>query len=307
MGFEIYDGRFETYGWHIEQWYKRVEAVREYCAYPTAAEEHGFTRDGLADAEEQIVADREGREKPAPNAASGADEETIYLGEVLLSIAGGRWAWGDREPVVVPDEVLGLPAIAPHRLINYAVQTGSGHEFASVAASWQQQAATYRASHQGWEPVRYGMADAGNNPRLNEWLERRRADFPAWAEAAGGGTRVWDFSIESVDRLQDIFLGLFHTRDEMRENADGPFIADAMWYLGEVQVRHAGASWNWQPEPVGEPGSEDYPFVMTPEEDADEDEYADSFGPDVEVPFSQLASLLTGEPGALLRDKLLSA
>ncbi|MFG2490421.1 hypothetical protein ACGFSD_05000 [Streptomyces caniferus] len=128
--------------------------------------------------------------------------------------------------------------------------------------------------------------DWEDNHRLNAWLAERRAAFPAWAEEAGGGTAAWDFSPESLDRLEDLVRGAFRTYEEASVAKDAPFLVGAAWYFGEVQVRECGAVWRWCPRPADEPGIFDVPMVAGPvpepedgdepdEEDPHEDPYED--------------------------------
>src|SRR6266542_5706953 len=82
----------------------------------------------------------------------------------------------------------------------------------------------------------------GDSPRLNTWRAAQQAAFETWAEETGG---IWDFTPDSVDRLEEAMRGRYFTWDEVSEAEDGPFLSLASWYLGEVQVRTYGAIWQW--------------------------------------------------------------
>ncbi|WP_187369913.1 DUF6333 family protein [Streptomyces boluensis] len=113
--------------------------------------------------------------------------------------------------------------------------------------------------------------DWHDNPRLNTWLAERRAAFPEWAEEAGGGADAWDFSPESLDRLEALVRARFATYEEIKGAVDEPFMLGASWYLGEVQVRHHNARWRLNPEP-DEDATYDEPAVSERPRDEDEEE-----------------------------------
>ncbi|MBT2510817.1 hypothetical protein J7I98_34370 [Streptomyces sp. ISL-98] len=98
-----------------------------------------------------------------------------------------------------------------------------------------------------------------DNPRLNAWLATQQAAFPQWAADHGGG---WDFSPESLGRLEKLIRSRFTTWEEADQARDTVLMSVATWYLGEVQVRHCGASWRCVPdEPDEPPVAGGYPLV----------------------------------------------
>lgn len=95
------------------------------------------------------------------------------------------------------------------------------------------------------------------NPLLTQWLAERQGAFEQWAAEAGGG---WDFTMESVDRLERLIRSLFTSAEEVRAAENSAFVQGACWYLGEVFARAHGME--WQQRPGGD--SEDLPFVIQP-------------------------------------------
>ncbi|MGX7760402.1 hypothetical protein ACWQ06_17320 [Streptomyces angustmyceticus] len=164
--------------------------------------------------------------------------------------------------------------------------------------------------------------DWEDNHRLNTWLAERRETFPAWAGQAGGGTTVWDFSPQSLDRLDDLVRGTFRSYDEIWAEQDSPFLVGAAWYFGEVQVRQCGAVWRWCPRPPTERLPGDFPTVAGPaphtkNDDSDDekesaDDLCEDYGPDeddddpVHVcdPLSELRALFVRDPDERLRHAL---
>ncbi|MDG4859654.1 hypothetical protein P8605_16095 [Streptomyces sp. T-3] len=155
--------------------------------------------------------------------------------------------------------------------------------------------------------------DPYDNPRLHTWLAERRAAFDDWVALAGGTAADWDFSPESLDRLEALVRARFTTYEEIKEALDEPFMAGAAWYLGEVQVIQRGARWSFGPEP-DEEATYDEPTVGEPDRDEDdyydEDEEDDDFyDPDgsgyVCPPAGHLCELiLRNDPDERLRDVL---
>ncbi|WP_406003853.1 hypothetical protein [Streptomyces sp. NBC_00829] len=111
-----------------------------------------------------------------------------------------------------------------------------------------------------------------DNPRLNAWLAAQQADFPAWDAAHGGG---WDFGPSSLDRLERLIRSRFSTWEETDGARDTVLLSVAAWYLGEVQVRHCGASWRCDPDEPDEPVvAGGHPLVTIARENMTADECA---------------------------------
>lgn len=82
------------------------------------------------------------------------------------------------------------------------------------------------------------------NPRLKEWTAARQAAFEEWAAETGG---EWDFTMESVDRLEALIRDRFASSSEVEAAQDTPFVQGAYWYLGEVFVRVHQLEWQQRP------------------------------------------------------------
>lgn len=109
--------------------------------------------------------------------------------------------------------------------------------------------------------------DWADNPRLNAWLAKQEAAFPEWVKQTG---QEWDFTPESLDRLEDLVRRMFSTWEEAKAAEDDPILSVAAWYLGEVQNRHYGTVWQCRPYPPQGPLQDNTPFVIVPEEPRDE-------------------------------------
>jgi hypothetical protein len=77
-----------------------------------------------------------------------------------------------------------------------------------------------------------------HNLVLEKWLEQQRAAFPAWAEQRVGPP--WDFTVDSLPRLEALIRDAFTSPAEARAVMDTALVAVAAWYLGEVHNRTFG-------------------------------------------------------------------
>ncbi len=164
-----------------------------------------------------------------------------YLGETFMRAGGGRWIWRG-EPVVVFDPGLPVADLAPRRLLIDGAGFRSAYE--QVAAAARETAVARQAAEPGWEPTK--LATLGVDPYepdtatgvstgVEAWRADQRAAFDRWT----GGERGWDFTPESLDRLEDAV------------RADPGLAGLGAWYFGEVLVRTKGATWQAS---SGEPG-----------------------------------------------------
>ncbi|MEU4690289.1 hypothetical protein [Actinoplanes sp. NPDC023714] len=137
------------------------------------------------------------------------------------------------------------------------------------------------------------MTDWADNPRLTTWLAAQQAAFPAWSERTG---QDWDFSIDSLDRLERLLRQRFAGWDEVRaaEEAEDPAVTVPAWYLGEVQNRHCGTAWHRNPVAPVHPDQPGTPFVQRPGDDEDEVPLSN--------PFTEIRGLFVRGPGERLRD-----
>lgn len=137
-----------------------------------------------------------------------------------------------------------------------------------------------------------------DHPRLTAWLREQAEAFPQWASAHPGG---WDYSLESIDRLQAVIKAEFSSWDDVRARQRTPAVTVPAWYLGEVCVR-AGAVWKHNPQAPSD--SWDGPFVGVrddPIEDPDhEDTEEDGWFP-AAVPVHELRDMFEKRPEWRLR------
>ncbi|MDI3403170.1 hypothetical protein [Streptomyces cavernicola] len=171
-----------------------------------------------------------------------------YLGESLAHVTGWEWAWstspaGSGQPVVHPDA--DLDPIAPYALMTRALTARTGTAFAVEARRLRNAMAAAGRPVAGPEP----------DPQLEEWLAEREADFPAWAEEAGGAADRWDFGVASLDDLAAVLRSRYGSNDALTEASEaGTFVDGAIWYAGEVArhtkgaVWHAPPSWDYEPD-----------------------------------------------------------
>lgn len=169
-----------------------------------------------------------------------------YVGQVALELTGGTWAVGRRPaevpadaPFVRPDPELGLDPIHPLALLIEAGREGSGDVLTRAAAGWR----AAIAAHPGWSAPPVPDRPIGSDP-LAAWLAERERDFPRWlADHAGGDTR-YDFSVESLDHLQELLRERFAgKRAELKRPENADLAGGAAWYLGEVIRRHRDGGW----------------------------------------------------------------
>jgi len=157
------------------------------------------------------------------------DEERLgaaaYLGESLLAAANGEWGWEatSNQPIVVPDPTLGLRPVSPIDEIEDAAGELDGR---------------LAALHRTW------TAAAGPRPEseLTAWLARQDSGFPAWAAAYGPGLD-WDFSVDSLDQLEEVLRRSVASATDLTDGGHRYFSDGASWYLGEVLRRGLGGFW----------------------------------------------------------------
>ncbi|EHR61019.1 hypothetical protein [Saccharomonospora cyanea] len=152
---------------------------------------------------------------------------------------------------------------------------------------------------------RRGEEKWADNPRLNLWTAAQAAAFETRSPLDSGG---WDFSIESLDRLEDLLRRRFASYEDIMAAHDTELVSVAAWYLGEVHVRHYGAQWRCRPEPDPQGLGNDQPYVTIPVSRADEyppaDDDPDGDGRPLTVPVNELDALFLRGPGHHLRDTL---
>ena len=131
------------------------------------------------------------------------------------------------------------------------------------------------------------------NATLVNWLAAQKDAFAAWEAEVGG---VWDFTMDSLDRLEEAIRDRFTSYEEIQDAEDSPFVQVAYWYFGEVFVRNHAMV--WQRRPTNDPS--DRPFIIGPGDDGlDEDDDRPTTAPDTEIP-----ALFLRDPDNHLRDAL---
>ncbi|WP_407287259.1 hypothetical protein [Streptomyces sp. BP-8] len=147
------------------------------------------------------------------------------------------------------------------------------------------------------------------NDVLPLWLREQQSRFSAWVHEVGG---LWDFSPESLDRLEAAVRERFTLLEEFREQEDDAFLQVASWYLGEVHNHHRGTQWQVHPDGKGRFRWKWYPFVIPPWDRLDDYEDEDGIEYDARPiidPLSSLRAVLLEPyerpyPGQTLRSEL---
>ena len=258
-------------GDELTDWLQALPPILDRLAWFVPADFHAdYSTDSLDVLEATLAA------QVVPTATGDLPPDTgliesacAYLGQALLRVAGGGWDWDAAPtsptrglPILRFDAALGLPAVAPLRLLIEARKAGTGTELRKVHERLQQSVAEYQSSHPGWTPAQSGEeaidpATRPPAPELTEWLAEREKAFAPWAEAAGDGP--WDYRAESVARLTHLTLSRFPDVEAFNAPANAEFVAGATWYLGETVRRTApGVYWQYQPVPDGYADAHDY-------------------------------------------------
>ncbi|MET9372726.1 hypothetical protein ABZX98_01030 [Streptomyces sp. NPDC002992] len=195
---------------------------------------------------------------PAEPGVALVNDAMAYLGEVLLTVAGGGWGWdtepvGEVEgrPVVVPDAALGLEPVAPMLLVERALSRRTGDEFAAAARRLSDAVAGLREERPDWEPVKEHTPgvdpepEVALHPWLAGWLAERERAFAAWVQETGQPAETWDFSASSLDVLERLTKERFSSGPHFEASEPESFLQGAVWYLGEVARRSRGAAWSY--------------------------------------------------------------
>lgn len=221
-----------------------------------------------------------------------------FLGESLLSAAGGNWTWDERRglPVVTPDPELGLPSVCPAELVEEARLRRDGDEFGRGLRELERAVAEKQATVPGWTPVKQPTPGLDEDPTatfdwpyLDAWLAERAAGLSAWLATYAERPELWDFSQGSLDELEAAARQRVSGPDELA--AHNEFAEGASWYLGEVLRPAMRAQWCYVP---GEPDGDNM-FVGRP--------FLDQLIPDgtVAVPFLLIQVALADRAPGVLR------
>ncbi|MFH8573194.1 hypothetical protein [Streptomyces sp. NPDC017993] len=115
---------------------------------------------------------------------------------------------------------------------------------------------------------------SAHNPVLEKWLEQQRTGFPAWAKERAG-RRPWDFTVDSLPRLEALIRDAFDSPAQARKVMDTPLVAVAAWYLGEVHNRAFGTQWQLHPSFADDNPHDHRPHITLPWERREEFHYTD--------------------------------
>jgi hypothetical protein len=184
-----------------------------------------------------------------------------YVGESYMRVAGGRWRWSGG-PIVAFDPVLGLSDLVLAELVVRAAGRADDRTFAEVHA----ELTAAVAARPGWEPAKlFTLADPAGEPppssQLGPWLQRQEAAFRHWDPDGG----PWDFSPESIERLERALLSTVPAEDGADPDAGHPVLTAAAWYLGEVVVRAFHGRWTlYEGEPQPGDLTQGRPVVRLP-------------------------------------------
>lgn len=184
-------------------------------------------------------------EVPGFDAAAAA-----YVGQTLLVLAGGHWAWDDTpgsetfgQPLACPSEELGLAPVAPAELVD------SGRAaMVDTYAEWERRVREHAAAHPDWRPVKSFTVfldvpePTFDEDRLSTWLAEREQRFPQWVAAHGAGG-TWDFSPASLDALAIALFREAPTPERFGDPDRAGFVRGATWYLGETLCRNGTGEW----------------------------------------------------------------
>jgi hypothetical protein len=257
-----------------------------------------LSAESLRDLEQVLLAESPPGQPPPQGLA-----ETLggYLGETLLTIGGGGWAWDSDSDLPVTSLDLG-EVVHPMRLVVDALVWRTGKvwptEYERIAAL----AAARRSEEPAWKPRRTDRPamgaeawDAGpGEPWLTGWLASREQKFPDWAVVTGRADEL-DFSPESLLTLEQVVRLRIPSRAALRESIDDDFVQGAIWYLGEVARRHRKAHWRYWPDPTG---TSKNPNVGRPFVDQDDP------GGGSAIPLLELESALLSDQNGVLLDRL---
>ncbi|WP_306323773.1 MULTISPECIES: hypothetical protein [unclassified Streptomyces] len=147
------------------------------------------------------------------------------------------------------------------------------------------------------------------NDVLPLWLAEQQSRFSEWVREVDG---VWDFSPESLDRLEAAVRERYRTQEEFWGAEAERFLQVAAWYLGEVHNRHRNTQWQVHPDAKGRHRWKSYPFVIPPWDRVDDYEDEDGIEYDARPVVDPLVSLQNAvlepaerpEPGETLRGEL---
>jgi hypothetical protein len=224
-------------------------------SFPPPAFLPDFTSSSL-DALEAALLDRfdQPGDLHADDAWGLVDAAVGYLGESLLRVAGGAWAWRDEAPgsaggVPVARLAVSGEDVSPLDLVTRSVRVRSGHVLSGARGELEKAVRSRIAADPSWRPVKEPTpgVDEVEPPRsayLESWRSERERRFPHWA-ATFGGTGSWDFSPGSLDLLEARLFDIVGSEPALFTAEHHDFVDGAVWYLGETLIRTGGGTWRY--------------------------------------------------------------
>ncbi len=201
-----------------------------------------------------------------------------YVGESLMRVAGGAWAWstdpslgsvaggpdltqsvathrwyisGTGEPdvvglpIVIPDAAVELSRLSPMHLLLAAIESPGPGVWLGAYRRCREAVDAYAAAHPGWAPVKEhtladGLSAAPPSAVLDDWLAHQQQHFPEWVAHYGGDC---DYTPESIGRLTALVIKITPTVEAYKDPANADFVEGAIYYLGEMFRRGSASRW----------------------------------------------------------------
>ncbi|MEV0650785.1 hypothetical protein AB0I28_36575 [Phytomonospora sp. NPDC050363] len=253
-------------GWHEQLFF--VLMVLEDMELRDTGFPFDYSRESLAELEKHLVGALGDAGQLSLTRHRALVEGTVaYLGEALMRVAGGAWAWSETPvegfpggaPIVTADPALGLEPVTPVLLLRRAFEVRDAARFTEAHDRLLGAVEEKKRADPSWrpakEPTDADQPDPDSAP-LARWLADRAAAFGDWT-AAYSPDGNWDFSPDSLTRLQELVRRETPTKEELKDPANRVFRDGAAWYLGEVLRRNVGGRWNLNPDL----GGDDQPYL----------------------------------------------
>ncbi len=223
---------------------------------------------------EEILLDRfaTSEEVRRPETSIFVENYARYIGEAWLRVGGGHWHWDDNpnsayrdRPILFLDPRIGNVAISPLNLI-YSVVAKRDGVLTRLYDRLVEDVAAWKAEHPGETPVKEPTPGLDEIPRpqasdwLVEWLEGMDQALRAWIGELPLPASRWDFSLRSLDDLEEVVTARLTTTDDFKRPENQTYIDGCVRYLGETLRRNFGGAWVYTP---GKP-SEQNPWVAQP-------------------------------------------
>ncbi len=235
-----------------------------------------------------------------------------YIGEALLRVDGGRWAWTDTDPTSLFADQPVLHAgpgadavlVAVFATTRAVVVRRLGGSLGRVWDHLTELREERMAADPGYTPVKeptpgLDRVAPQQSATLDAFLAGRDDDLRRWADLAGRPATTWDLSRDSLTTLTDVVLASGIRDDDFERPERHTFPGLAARYLGETLLAVSGGVWEWRPNTDHlDLGESDAVFVerfLVRRDDPDE--------PNTVFPDLALASLVTTADRRRLLDR----